>query len=293
MRQFSSQMIAALTREATTLCHCWRLTRRDGFVLGFTDHDRDLTFDDLVYKANAALDGFETEATSGFSIGAGEVAGAFVDEAITQEDLSAGRYDDAAVEVWLVDWDNVSARALLDVATIGEVSRGEFAFKAEIRSLAHKFDQETGRQFQRGCSAQLGDARCGLALENSAFAYAACVEAIGPDGDLTVSMTAEPASGVFSYGRLLTGDARAFAIKSDAPAVAGRRLSLWGEKATQIDVGAKVTLIAGCDKSAQTCRDKFANIVNFRGFPHIPGNDATLAYARPSGASMDGGSLFQ
>jgi uncharacterized phage protein (TIGR02218 family) len=37
---------------------------------------------------------------------------------------------------------------------------------------------------------------------------------------------------------------------------------------------------AGCDKRFQTCRDRFDNAVNFRGFPHMPGNDFALSYAR-------------
>ena len=45
MRSLSPAMQAALSREATTLARCWRLARRDGLVLGFTDHDRDLVLD--------------------------------------------------------------------------------------------------------------------------------------------------------------------------------------------------------------------------------------------------------
>lgn len=32
-----------------------------------------------------------------------------------------------------------------------------------------------------------------------------------------------------------------------------------------------------CDKRFSTCRDVFANAQNFRGFPHMPGNDAVIS----------------
>ncbi|SLN77666.1 hypothetical protein ROA7023_04470 [Roseisalinus antarcticus] len=43
------------------------------------------------------------------------------------------------------------------------------------------------------------------------------------------------------------------------------------------------TLRAGCDKRMETCGAKFANTANFRGFPHIPGQDAVLRYATKDG----------
>lgn len=42
-----------------------------------------------------------------------------------------------------------------------------------------------------------------------------------------------------------------------------------------------------CDKRFETCRDVFANTLNFRGFPHLPGPDALLA--GPAASGNDGG----
>jgi hypothetical protein len=46
----------------------------------------------------------------------------------------------------------------------------------------------------------------------------------------------------------------------------------------------------GCDRELGTCRDRFANVANFRGFPHIPGNDFVLRYPG-QGEALDGGAL--
>ena len=45
-----------------------------------------------------------------------------------------------------------------------------------------------------------------------------------------------------------------------------------------------------CDKRWRTCVDAFGNGENFRGFPHLPGNDAAYGYAS-DGQVMDGGAL--
>ena len=70
----------------------------------------------------------------------------------------------------------------------------------------------------------------------------------------------------------------------------GDHIELWQAMAAPIGVGDGFTISAGCDKRFSTCRDRFDNVVNFRGFPHMPGNDFALSYPVPGG-SNDGGSL--
>src|SRR5215211_7039261 len=121
MRQISPTVAAHLADGVTTLCRCWRLVRRDGTALGFTDHDRDLAFDGTVFAARTGLEAAEATAELGFAVGGGEVSGALVSAGVTEDDLAAGRYDDARVETWLVNWADPAERLLLDVASIGEI----------------------------------------------------------------------------------------------------------------------------------------------------------------------------
>ena len=49
MKALLPELAAHLASGTTTLCWCWRLARRDGVVMGFTDHDKALTFDGTTY----------------------------------------------------------------------------------------------------------------------------------------------------------------------------------------------------------------------------------------------------
>jgi uncharacterized phage protein (TIGR02218 family) len=60
-----------------------------------------------------------------------------------------------------------------------------------------------------------------------------------------------------------------------------------------IAAGDAFRVTAGCDKRLGTCLAKFANVPNFRGFPHMPGNDFVLAIAQSGNAVFDGASLFR
>ncbi|MFL4991443.1 MAG: DUF2163 domain-containing protein, partial [Microvirga sp.] len=78
MRTIPENLAAHLAEGATTLCHCWRLIRRDDTAFGFTDHDRDLTFATTVFAARSGLEAAEATAELGFVVGGGDVSGALM-----------------------------------------------------------------------------------------------------------------------------------------------------------------------------------------------------------------------
>src|SRR5512138_1652685 len=133
MRSLPPALTAHLASGATTLCRCWRLTRRDGTVQGFTDHDENLTFDGTEFRAGTGFEGSELEARFGLAVTGTEVHGALHDESLNEADLAAGRYDDAKVEHFLVNWSDAAQRVLLRTGHLGEVRREGAAFAAEVR----------------------------------------------------------------------------------------------------------------------------------------------------------------
>lgn len=296
MLSLSPSLQEKLNRRATTFCHCWRLARNDGTVMGFTDHDRDLTFNGVTFRAGRGLSASQLETNVGLAPGKGEAAGALSDDSLTETDLLNGLYDGASVETWLVDWTDATDRALLDVATIGEVRRGEKAFAAELRSGAHVFDQQQGRAFQRHCAADLGDARCGFNVMAPGFhATGAVVAFAGGVIEMDISQSFD--SGFFAGGALTFNSGEnagaRFTVKSHRQDDLRASIALWTPPGGAILPSDAVLLTAGCDKSPTSCQAKFGNIVNFRGFPHMPGNDRVIAYPSSLAPAMDGGSFFR
>lgn len=300
MRDLPPALAAHLAGGATTLCHCWSLTRRDGFVLGFTDHDRDLAFAGLAYAARSGLEAAEASAELGFAVGGGDVAGALTSLGIADADVAGGLYDAATIETWLVDWTNPGTRLLLDIGTIGEVRRAGTAFVAELRGLMDRLDEERGRTYRATCGADLGDGRCGVDLADPRHCTEGTVLAEIEPGhfrvDLRVGSAGPFPEGWFTGGRLVwAGGANAghpADVRAQEADEAGARLELWGVPPRAVAPGDGFSLTAGCDKRFSTCREKFANGPNFQGFPHLPGNDFVLRYAPGSGPGLDGGSLF-
>ncbi|GLS46614.1 DUF2163 domain-containing protein [Methylobacterium brachythecii] len=294
MRDIPAALAARLEEGATTLCHCWSLTRRDGLALGFTDHDRDLVIDGLTYAARTGLEAAEASAELGFAVGGGDVAGALSSAGIAPDDITAGLYDGASVETWLVDWSMPEARLLLDVATIGEIRRAGTAFVAELRGLMQQLDIEQGRLYRATCDAELGEPRCGIDLDDPRWRTGGTVIAMAGPSRLTVTLDGSFAEGWFAGGRLRWTSGANTGLDAGVRAQ-GRygALDLWQPPAREVAPGDAFMLTAGCDKRFSTCREKFANSLNFQGFPHMPGNDFVIRPAPGSNTALDGGSLFR
>ncbi len=297
MRNFSPELNTHLDGAITTLCHCWKLIRRDGQIFGFTDHDRDLNFGSVTFIARTGLEAADMTQENSLAIGGGEISGALSSASLTQSALLNGLYDDANIEIWLVNWADVNQRALLDIASIGEVKRADYAFVAELRSLTHRLDEERGRVFRPECDAQVGDQRCGAALNTGAYTGSATIANIVSATQFVMSNVSNFSDGWFAGGKIswVTGENAGLIseIKTHHSDNGQVMITLWIQPSLNAKVGDQCLVSAGCDKTFATCRLKFNNTANFRGFPHMPGNDFVVRLPQQGENGMHGGSLYQ
>ncbi|MBR2572699.1 MAG: DUF2163 domain-containing protein [Loktanella sp.] len=288
MKNLSSKLQAHLDDGTTTLSWCWRISRSDGVALGFTDHDRVLSFDGTAFEPESGFAASEIRAGSDLAVDAQDATGVLTSDRITETDILDGRWDNAAVELWRVNWADTSQRVLLRRGAVGQIRRGRMAFVAEVRSLAHVLGQTVGRTFQAGCDARLGDVRCGIDLENAIYKGSGVVTDLLRDRAFMASGLAGFDAGWFTSGTLTwTSGANAGRITevlSHGLADAIATMTLLEAPVRAVAEGDGFTARAGCDKRIATCSANFANTANFRGFPNIPGQDAVLRYA-----SQDGG----
>ncbi|MBA5776371.1 DUF2163 domain-containing protein [Stappia sp. F7233] len=295
MKELPSEFASRLAQETTTLAHCWTVTRRDGLVLGFTDHDRPILLNGVPHEPGQGLETGAATSGPGLSPGTAEVTGFLASESLGEDDLAMGRFDGALVEVFRVDWREPSLNVLVRCAEVGEVTREGNAFRAELRSLAHRLNQQRGRVFSSRCDADLGDGRCRVDIEDPAYSSLCVVEG-GTAQRLRVSGLESFAAGWFSGGRLtvLDGPDGGHSVE-----IAGHRIEA-GEAVIDLFLplseapapGTQARVRAGCDKRFSTCSQKFANSLNFQGFPHMPGADFVFSYPSRGAAENDGGPLI-
>ena len=268
-------MTAFIDHLLTTVAFCWRLERRDGVALGFTTHDRDLEIEGLVYRAAPGMVPSAVTIGDGFEAGGLDVSGALTSDAISRDDLAAGRWDGAAVFLFACDWENGGATLPLARGEMGDVTVKGGGFEAELRGPAALLDRAAVEQTSPSCRAELGDRRCRVDMAGRTLLTR--IAAVEEDDRVEVEAAATGAN-LYAFGRLrwLTGPNSG--LDSAIAASDGALLTLREPPPSPAAVGDVIEIREGCDKLFATCTGRFANGLNFRGEPHLPGMDLLTRY---------------
>lgn len=279
MKTRSTALALHQAQETTTLAWCWRVERLDGQLFGFTSCDVDLSIDGLLYEAASGFTPSAMATSADLAVDNMDIQGLLDSATITEADLMAGRWDGARVEVFEVNYTDLSqGRMLLRTGTIGDVTAGRVSFRAELRSLTQALQQPVGRVYAAQCDAILGDARCGV--NAVAITVTGTVTAVASRRGFTDASLAQPADW-FGAGlvRFLTGNNAGLNMEVqsfEAGGVFGLHLPM----PYNIAPGDTFEAVPGCRKRrTEDCAAKFSNVVNFRGFPDVPGNDSVVGNA--------------
>lgn len=278
MKAISTALDNHLKQEVTTLCTCWRVERLDGMVLGFTDHDQDLLFNGVLYESQHGYNRTAIASDSTMAVANLEIDGILDSEKITDNDLRNGLFDFANVFVFLVNWSDLTQGELkLRRGWFGEVTLTQNGmFHAELRGLAQALAHNFIEVFTPECRADFGDDRCKLVL--SVFEQIGTVTAVGNRRQFTASATSE-AGKPFLGGRIewVTGENAGRVIEIIDWKDTTKTFTLFDGTAYPIAIGDTFKVTPGCDKRFITCIG-YGNAVNFRGEPHVPGQDEFLKY---------------
>lgn len=169
MKSVSAGYATHIDQSSTTLAICLKATRTDGEAFGFCSHDRPLTVSGTTYVPG--LKPSAQQSKSGLEATNSETEGGFGTDAVTEDDIRAGRWDYAAIEVFRVNWSDLTMGIeKIGKGRLGQITRGRTQFTAELLGLMEVFSQQIGRTVEPACDADLGDSRCKVRLDPPAWA---------------------------------------------------------------------------------------------------------------------------
>jgi uncharacterized phage protein (TIGR02218 family) len=266
----------------TTLCTCWKLTRKDGTVMGFTDFSRPLTIDGVTYAAKTGYASTAIASSNGLAVDNLDIDGALSSDAITEEDITAGKYDFATIKIFQVNYMDLTATPnILRVGFLGNISRGDHAFTAEIRGIAQLAQRNIGELYSDTCRAALGDMRCGIDLTD--YTFSATVTAVG-DETFTIELASsvDKNAGYFKKGLVTftsgNNDGVSMEVQTHTKDSTNDVITPFLPCTETIAVGDTLAIVAGCTGKLSVCLGTFDNYLNFRGEPDIPGTDSIYSY---------------
>jgi len=278
MKTISDELKAHIAGEVMTLATCWKITRNDATVMGFTDHDADLVIEGLNYVAATGFTPTAVQTTSGFAVDNLDIDGMLDSSAITEADIMAGLYDYAEISVFMVNYtDLTQGKMILRTGWLGEVTFSRNQFVTQVRGLAQSLNQKIGEVYSPNCRALLGDAKCKVDL--TSFKFTSTVTGVVNNRVFAASGLTNPTD-FFSDGVVkFTSGANAGLQMEVKSYLEGSDITLVLPLPYTIAIGDGFEITAGCDKNFTTCINKFANAINFHGEPDVPGMDAILQTA--------------
>jgi uncharacterized phage protein (TIGR02218 family) len=267
--------MSILDSDLTTIAFCWRLERRDGVALGFTTHDRDLIIGHLRYRAAPGMLPSAVSLSDGLDPDSLDISGALTSDAISEEDMKAGRWDGAAVTLFMADWEDPEASHVpLARGVLGDVAAQGNGFSAELRGPTALLERPVVEQTSPECRAQLGDKRC--RVDMAPRVRVTLITRV--EHDVVEVAEASVEQNAYAYGRLRWAGGRNSGLESELLSSDGSRLQLREPPPYLAAIGDLVEISEGCDKIFGTCTARFGNAANFRGEPHLPGMDLLTRY---------------
>ncbi len=156
MKSVSTALKDHLAGETMSLATLWKVTRKDGQVFGFTTHDEDIVYDGVTYAASTGYTPSAIETKSDMSVGNMQITAFLDSDAITDNDIRANLYDDADVEIRVVNWADLTMGDLkLSKGSLGVISMSNGLLTAELRGLTQRLQQVVGNTYGPTCRAEL------------------------------------------------------------------------------------------------------------------------------------------
>jgi uncharacterized phage protein (TIGR02218 family) len=271
MRNIPDALKDHLANSVTTLATCWKITRKDDYVIGLTDHDSNLFYKDILYNAKSAYSRSALNSFSELKAGSIDLEGLFDHELLDANDLRSGLYDGAELLIFLVNYDDLSqGNMVLQKGCFGEITLTDSTYVAEFRSLKDSLDHAVmTERYSPDCRAQLGDQRCRVNLD--ALMVEGEVTKIIEDNYRFCGSEHHHESNYFTGGLLtwLSGENKGSQIEIKKWQKDGSEFTLFLPSSSKINLTDRYRIVPGCNKRLETCRGKFKNILNFRGEPYI------------------------
>lgn len=278
---------------STTLATALRITRQDGRVFGFTSSDVSERIDGVWYDAQQGLDISSLATTASLAVGNLELTTVDDGTLFDRRDILGRLWDNAAFLLFRYNWaDPAQGSEALLAGTLGQVKLLRGSITCELRDLRQYLQQSIGAVTSKTCRArfadfpsQAGNARCGL----SAAAWTDGLRVTSVIDERTfrvaVSTGAARANAWYDDGLLTWTSGDNVGLRSQIKSFNGfspMEMTLLTAPPRAVQVGDYLQALAGCRKRlAEDCRDRFDNVVNFQGEPHLPGMDALTQTPEP------------
>jgi uncharacterized phage protein (TIGR02218 family) len=287
MKAFNATFLNHIQGEVTTLATCYKITRKDGTVTGFTSLDDNIVIDGVTYLASTGFTQSTFEETSDLRVNNLDIQGIISSPDITEDDLLSGKYSQAVCDIFIVNYKSLPS-SLTDKTLIkwvstgflGEVRLTDGQFVVEFRSISQLLSVNQLDLYSPRCRVKrFGNSLCKKDL--TSYTFSLTVTTVSSPSSFLHSSTVQ-ADDYFQNGIVKFTGGPNVGLELTCKTYKSGLITLVEPPYFPIAIGHTFRAIRGCDRKFETCRDIFNNVKNFRGEPNtlLPGLDAIAKVQR-------------
>lgn len=273
MRALTSEQLADIADETTTLCRLISIVLADGTTtFYYTDHDDDILWSGsgptFRWRSDIGCDASAIDIQLGTTATSLSVTVAFASDSITREGVESGLLDGCTVQVYLVSWAHVGSGAMLfykgrgqDIAYLDDKQ-----FTINVEPMLSQDFSIAEEYFSSNCRVDLGDDRCTVDIDSLKSTFT--VTALTNRQKFNTDLTDGDGHWNFGYVVFTSGDNNGVALEVAKSLHAGGEIKLQLILPFELQVGDTGTIYPGCNKTIASCK-RYDNILNFRGEPFV------------------------
>lgn len=256
-----------------TSATCVRIECLNGVTVRLAAYPYDLTMSNgTVYQSGSGYDVTEITASSNFSPSAIDLEGFVGFAGVTRDIIASGVFDGARAYVFACDFlGPVEDYEPLLMAVLGKTRLEDDRYIIEQMSVVDVLSQSVGRVVGPSCDKVFGgQGFAGCKKDLVALTVTGTLTAVAGARSFTDSARTEAADW-FGLGTIVfTSGANAGLKAQEIKSFSGGVITTYEPFYYTPQIGDAYSMVPGCRKTLDACRDKYNNVLNFGGFPFKP-----------------------
>lgn len=257
-----------------TAAKCLRIECENGLVIRLTRYPMDLTMSNAtVYKTDSGYDFTTYSAEAGMAASVVDLEGIVDVAGVSRDDMRSGVFDGARCFLFNCDFLNpVEDYDPIVSSTLGKTSISDDRYTIEDMALVDLLNQTVGDTYTAACRKTFGGTEFGgCKVSLAGITVTGTLTHITSTLVIRDSSRAEAADR-FAAGTIefTSGDNTGLRPLQIRDYAADGTITLYEPPYYPVTVGVTYSMIPGCRKRLEDCRDKFNNVARFGGYPWIP-----------------------
>ena len=272
MHNISKNFLMELTKEKINIAFLIELKTQNNENIYFTNHDEDIIFKNNRYISNSLLKKKSIKQTIDINFDSSYISFQIDNLSILYSDIINGKYDYMEITISIINYNNLESAFTIQTGNLGKIEYRDNCFYSTINSIKQKLSCNSNHIYSSNCRNLFCDSRCKLNINN----FSTDINITNNENPYMLILDNNIESDYYTNGHLILLESPYKNIRYSIKSHYNNKLYLYNPISITEYLPIKARIFLNCSKTFKACKEKFNNIINFAGEPHVPGNSQII-----------------